>query len=131
MCPKAKKDTRRKKNLEKKPKGWQYPPPETEEEEDEALDEPSPQEESQIPMEPVTQGGSPQDQSDAKNHRGQADLIPDEGDISGNKCFHTLKNSNSDKDNAKLKVGIHLALLSSMPSQGEWRRVEKKKGWKD
>jgi len=45
----------------KKPKGWQYPPPKTEEEEDEALDEPYPQEESQNPMEPDTQGGSPQD----------------------------------------------------------------------
>lgn len=43
-------------------------------------------------MEPYTQGGSPQDQSEAKIHRVQTDLIPDEGDISGNKRFHTSHN---------------------------------------
>ena len=48
----------------------------------------------------------------------------------GNKRQHNSNTSDSDKDNGATIVENQLALIFSMPTQGPWRKVEKKKGGK-
>lgn len=60
----------------------------------------------------------------------QLEKVLETMDTNGTKRLHTSDNSNSDKDNAWHVANISLALVSLMPTQGEWRKVEKKKGRK-
>lgn len=108
MCPEAKKDTRRKKILGKQAKGWKYPPPEPEEEEGDAEDETSPKGNNQTTTEPKSQGGTPQDPSETQEQPVQIDIIPEEGDIIGNKRIHSSDNSDSDKDMPNMMQRIRL-----------------------
>jgi len=41
-----------------------------------------------------------------------------------------LDHADSNKDNPRPVEDTSLALVSSLPTQGEWRKVEKKKGRK-
>ncbi|MCY6524807.1 hypothetical protein, partial [Actinobacillus pleuropneumoniae] len=56
--------------------------------------------------------------------------IPDTMDTSGAKRHHTLDHSDSDKENPHPMEDTSLVLFWSLPTQGEWRKVEKKKGRK-
>ena len=51
-------------------------------------------------------------------------------DNGGNKILHTSYTSDLDKDNGALTEENQLALILAMPTQGAWRKVEKKKGRK-
>lgn len=51
-------------------------------------------------------------------------------DSSGAKRHHSLEHSDSDKDAPCIVENSSLVLISSSPTQGEWRKVEKKKGRK-
>ena len=56
--------------------------------------------------------------------------IPDTMDTSGSKWLPTSNNSYSDKENPLPEDDTSLALVSLMQTQGEWCKVEKKKGRK-
>jgi len=49
----------------------------------------------------------------------QLEKIPKTMDTSGSKRLHTLDNFDSDKENPQPVANTSLALVSSMPTQGE------------
>jgi len=123
--PEAKKDMHRKKKVGKQPKGWKFPPPDPEdvpvEKEDTEKEHPIPQENNQIHKELETVEFVPHDLMDSLSEK-----IPDTMDTSGAKRLHSSDHSDSDKDNPHPE-DTSLVLFSSLPTQGEWRKLEKKK----
>lgn len=56
--------------------------------------------------------------------------MPDTMENSGTKRLHTLDTFDSDKENPRPGTENPLQFVSTMLSQGEWCKVEKKKGRK-
>lgn len=72
--------------------------------------------------EPKVQVENPQNSMDS-----QPEKIPHTMDTSGSKRLHTSHNFDYDKDNPQPEANTSLSLVSSMLTQGEWGKVEKKK----
>lgn len=53
--------------------------------------------------------------------------IPEAKDSGRYKRHRVLDNSDSNKKFTRIEEGNQLAIVSSTPSQGEWRKVEKNK----
>lgn len=60
----------------------------------------------------------------------QPEKKPNSMETSGTKMQHSLDTFDSDKENPQSGDGNPLQLVPMVPSQGEWRKVEKKKGRK-
>lgn len=60
-CPEAKKETRRKKKTGKQPQGWQFPPHDSDEEVEVAVEDPTPNQNNQADNEPEAHEKTPQD----------------------------------------------------------------------
>lgn len=86
------------------------------------VEDPIPNENNQTDKEPEVLEITPQDPMEL-----QPTKMPDAMDSSGTKRLHTSDNFDFDKDNPRLDGDNPLALVSTMLSQGEWRKVEKKK----
>jgi len=107
-----------------RPRDGIFSPPVSDEEEEVDVEHPIPNEDNQMNKEPEIQELNPQFPMDS-----QPAKILDTMDTNGSKR-HTSDNSDSDKDNPQPMAKTSLALVSSMPTQGEWRKVGKKKGRK-
>ena len=66
----------------------------------------------------------------AETHQDQAELKSVEQSMGGNKRHHHSDTSDSDKEKIPQNTETQLVIASIEPSQGEWRKVEKKKGRK-
>ena len=126
-CPFARKDPRRTKKQQKKPKGWQHT---------------DPLEEEDINMEPTENQTEPDSQMRQKQtqevnapttHLGPhiSDLHQElQMEVSGIKRTHGSEGSESDKELQLIPMENQLAIITPTPDSGGWQRVEKKKGRK-
>lgn len=105
------------------------PPPDLDdvpvEEEDTEKEHSIPKANNQTHKEPETKEFVSQDLMDSLPKK-----ILDTTDTSGAKRLHFPDHSDSDKDNPRPVEDTSLVLFSSSPTQGELRKVEKKKGKK-
>lgn len=101
-------------------------PPISEDEESEA-------EEDDIIIEEAKKGNQKENISDNKApqfHPNQAEKTNDDQNMGGTKQHHQSDTSDSDKETGLQKVETQLVIATIEPTQGEWRKVEKKKGRK-
>jgi len=68
--------------------------------------------------------------NEAEAQENQAEMTIGEQSMGGIKRQHHPDTSDSDKDTGSLNAKTQLAIVSTEPTQGEWRKVEKKKGRK-
>lgn len=108
-------------------------PPVTEEEETEAEEDDTTLEEVEI----ENQKEDTTANKDSLPHTNQVETQQDKAELTnvdqtmgGNKRQHQSDNSDSDKESGKLKESSQLVIVSTEPTLGEWRKVEKKKGRK-
>jgi len=85
------------------------------------VEEPIPNENNQV----ETQETSPQGLMES-----QPEKNSDTMENSGTKRLHASDTSDSDKENPRPGAKNPLQLVPTIPSQGEWYKVEKKKGRK-
>lgn len=119
-CLDLKKDSQRRRKSGKR-KGWTFPPPDPEEEEEGEEELPIPNENSQV---------EPQEQSPQVPMEPQPEKAFDTIELSGTKRQHKSDTSDSDKENPQPSEENPLQLVPMHPAQGEWHKVEKKKGRK-
>lgn len=124
-CPAAKKDNRRKKKVEKQARGWQFPPPVSNDEEKEEMEFDDLNQTNQMSKEPTEKDINPQEHIDAARV-----TSTDTMDMGRNKRQHTLESSDSDKEFPHPVAETTLALITAKEPQGVWKKVEKKKGRK-
>jgi len=123
-CPSAKKDPRKSKKQQKKPKGWQHTEPL---EEEDIKEEPT---ENQ--MEPDSQTSQKQTQEVKTPSTRTGLIITDlhqelQKEVSGIKRTHGSEGSESDKEQQIITMENQLATITPSTDSGGWRRVEKKK----
>lgn len=116
------KQKNKKKQKGKQKKGWHFSPPESEDEESEAAEEEIPAEKTEVSQEMENQKGSSSDNKAVKTS-----MDPGLGSL---KRHHHSDNSDSDKEPGIQNTETQLVIVSTEPTQGEWRKVEKKKGRK-
>ena len=129
-CPEAKKANSKKKSNRKQRKGWQFPPPDSEEDESEEEEELVPPESKQPTQEPEVQTEDKTALMDPLRQSKQSDRNGEDMSSGGIKRHHTSETSDSDKDTGTHIAENQIVLATCVPSQGEWRKVEKKKGRK-
>ena len=129
-CPEIKKANNKKKPNRKQRKGWQYPPPDLEEDESEEEEELVPPGNQQTTQEPEAQKKDTTVLVDPHFQTKQSDRNVVDSSSRGIKRNHTSETSDSDKDTGTQHVENQIVLSTCEPSQGEWRKVEKKKGRK-
>lgn len=117
-CPTTKKDIRRKKKIGKQGKRWKFPPPLSDEEEEEDVEHVIPNENNQMNKEPEAEDINPQESMDSLPVK-----IPKTMDISESKRQHISDTSDSNKNNPQPMADTSLALVSSLPTQGSGERL--------
>lgn len=139
-CPEVKKTKGKKKPNRNQRKGWQFSTHESEEDESEEEEEPAPSESKQHTQDPPAPSESkqPTQKSEVQtvdttvlmdpHHTTKSDRKAMDPGSGGIKRQHTSETSDSDKDIGTLHVENQIVLATCVPSQGEWRKVEKKKG---
>lgn len=129
-CPEAKKENSKKKQKGKQRKGWQYPPPDSEEDDSEAEEEITPTGNIEPTQGQEIQRKDISANKDSQLHPNQAEKTSEDLSTGGIKQHHSSDTSDSDKDTGTQTTKKQLVLANIAPSQGEWHKVEKKKGRK-
>lgn len=129
-CPEDKKANNKKKQKGKQRKGWQFPPLDSEDDESEAEEEVNPTENTEHNLGKETQKENISANKVSQLHSNQVDKTSEDLNMGGIKRQHPSDTSDSDKDTAPQEAETQLVLASIKPTQGEWRKVEKKKGRK-
>jgi hypothetical protein len=128
----TKKDPRKKKKPVKKPKGWQFPAQQPDEEEEE---DPITEDNSNPQAPPTSEGINQEGMVAARSQNPDAEGNLDqemqkEKEIGGSKRPYSSESSDSDKEHLRKTIDNQLIIVMSTPDQGGWRKVEKKKGRK-
>lgn len=129
-CPEAKKVNSKRKQKGKQKKGWFFSPPVSDDEESEAEEEDTTTEKAEAPQETENQKETTTDTKVAQFYPNQAEKTNDEQNMGGTKRHHQSDTSDSDKEVGTQKAETQLVIASIEPTQGVWRKVEKKKGRK-
>ena len=129
-CPEVKKSNSKKKPNRKQRKGWQFPPPDSEEDESEEEEGLAPPGNKETTQEPKAQTKDTTALVDPHIQMKQSDRNVVDTGSGGIKRHHTSETSDSDKDTGTKSTENQIVLVTCEPSQGEWRKVEKKKGRK-
>ena len=129
-CPEVKKANNKKKPNRKQRKGWQFPPPDSEEDESEEEEELAPSENTQPTQGPEVQTKDMTAPVEPHLQTNQSERNTVDTGNGGIKRHHTSETSDSDKDTGTQNAENQIVLVTCEPSQGEWRKVEKKKGRK-
>lgn len=106
MCPEGNKDTDRKKRNGKQPKGWNFPPCGQDKEEEEVEEETIQIGNNQTTKVPENQEEVPQDLNGKHDKQEKTTNNPEDMDTSGYKRTHSTDNLDSEKDNARPKLGF-------------------------
>lgn len=145
-CPQNKRENRRNKKQVHKPRGWQCTVNPEEEIKDEG-ERNAPPEQHEDPIGENTATTTPtannqehlfsdsgkittSTNKSTKNHQNQAEMASMDPSMGGIKRHHHSDTSDSDKETGPQNVEIQLVIASIEPTQGEWRKVENKKGRK-
>lgn len=112
------KEQSQKKKTDNQQKGWKIIHSDSDEEEEYEEEEP-------VPNETETQKTPTQEPMESQSGKNSNPM-----EISGTKRQHSLDTSDSDKKNPRPDDENPLQIVPIIPSQGEWRKVEKKKGRK-
>lgn len=95
-------------------------PPDSEDEESEAAEEEIPEEKTAVSQEMENQNGPSSDKKEVQTGMDPGSL----------KRQHLSDSSDSDKDPGIQNSESQIVIVSTEPTPGEWRKVEKKKGRK-
>eukprot|EP00253_Pinus_taeda_P023327 PITA_23327 len=106
----------------KQKKGWHFSAPDSEDEESKEAEEENPAEKTEVSQEMENQKETPSD-----NKAEKSSIAPSTG---GNKRLHHSDTLDSNKELGPQNTETKIVIASIEPSQGEWRKVEKKKGRK-
>jgi len=145
-CPQNKRENRRNKKQVHKPRGWQCTVNPEEEIEDEGEPDP-PSEQHDDPIGENTAAATPTTNNqehlssdsgkfttsvnkNSKTPQNQGEMTSTDPSMGGTKRHHLSDTSDSDKETGFQTAKTQLVIASTEPTQGEWRKVEKKKGRK-
>eukprot|EP00253_Pinus_taeda_P007922 PITA_07922 len=121
----------KKKQKGKQRKGWKSPPPpDSDDEESKAEEDDTHTENAEVSKEKETKEEATPANKDTKIHQNQAEKTSEEQNMGGIKRHHHSDTLDSDKETGSQKAETQLVIASIEPTQGEWRKVEKKKGRK-
>lgn len=108
----------------------EIPPANSEDEESEVEEEDTPAENAEVSQEMETQKETTSVKKASQLHPNQAEKANEDQSMGGIKRHHHSDTSGSDKETSSQKAKTQLVIASIEPTQGEWRKVEKKKGRK-
>eukprot|EP00253_Pinus_taeda_P017483 PITA_17483 len=115
---------------ESRGKDGNFPPPDSDDEESEAEEDDTLAEKEEVSKEKENKEDVISANKDTKFHQNQAEKTNEEQNMGGNKRHHHSDTSDSDKETGSQNADTQIVIVSAEPTQGEWRKVEKKKGRK-